>query len=175
MTMLLISLALQAATASAMPPAPATEAPCPATPAALPAELAPWRAAQPMTAATTAETSGNALFTPGKAADLTLASTPDVKYAIRPENPGGSVSHGGIAAIEVARAGTYRVAIDSAAWIDVIAGGKSLESVGHGRGPACSGIRKMVDFRLEPGRYLLQLAGNGAPRMRVIVAAVPGA
>ncbi len=131
MTMLLIPLLLQAATAGAappaMPPAPATEAPCPATAAALPAELAAWPGAQPMTAATTVEASGNALFTPGKAAVLALASTPDVKYAIRPENPGGSVSHGGIAAIEVARAGTYRVAIDSAAWIDVVGSGRSLE------------------------------------------------
>jgi hypothetical protein len=148
---------------------------CGATPVAPPVELAGWSVAQPIKAATSVEASGSAQFMPGKAADLALAPTLEVKYAIRPEHPGGSVSSGGIAAIQIERAGTYRVAIDSGAWLDLIANGKSLESVGHGRGPACTGIRKMVDFKLEPGRYLLQIAGNGTPRIRVLVTPTPGA
>ena len=46
-------------------------------------------------------------------------------------------------------------------------------SVAHGRGPACSGIRKMVDFALEPGLYVLQIAGNGGPSLPVMIARLP--
>lgn len=144
-------------------------------PAAPPAELAGWPAPESVKAAASIEASDAALLAPGKAADLALLPTPDVKFAIRPEHPGGSVSSSGIAAIRIDRAGIYRVAIDSAAWLDVVADGKSLPSVNHGRGPACTGIRKMVDFGLDPGRYLLQIAGNGTPKIRVLIAALPGA
>jgi hypothetical protein len=154
---------------------PQAEPQCGATPVAPPAELAGWASAQPLKAATSAEMSDKAPLVPGKAVDLVLAPTPDVKYVARPEHPGGSVSSGGLAAITIAKGGTYRVAIDSGAWLDVIANGKSLESVGHGHGPACTGIRKMVDFKFEPGRYLIQIAGNGTPRIRLLVTPVPGA
>jgi hypothetical protein len=50
-----------------------------------------------------------------------------------------------------------------------------LTSIAHGHGPDCSGIRKMVDFRLEAGSYVLQIVGNGAPTVRVLVASVPAA
>ena len=68
-----------------------------------------------------------------------------------------------------------RVAIDSAAWLDVVADGKSLEAVAHGHGPDCSGVRKMVDFTLAPGTYLLQIVGNGTAKLRVLVTHTPAA
>lgn len=169
MTMMLIPLVL----AAAMPAVPAAEPQCAATPAAPPSELAAWSAPRALVAATSVAGGGKALLQPGGAAELALAPTPQVAYAVRPERPGGSVSHGGLLTIRVARAGTYRIAIDSAAWLDVVAGGKLVDSVNHGRGPACTGIRKMVDFRLEAGDALLQIAGNGKSSIRVIVAAVP--
>lgn len=171
MAILLISLALMAAAAEA----PVTQAACPATAVALPAELASWSTPKPLAAAKSAEATPGAALTVGQATDLVLSPTPDMRYAIRPSRPGGSVSHGGMAQFTVATAGIYRVAIDSAAWLDVIADARSLESVSHGHGPDCSGIRKMVDFKLAPGRYLLQIAGNGAPKVRVLVTSVPAA
>jgi len=175
-TKLLIFLTLALAVpAVAQESDPQGDAKCGATPAVPPAEYAAWSSAQPVKAATSAESADAALLAPGKALDLALVPTPDVKYAVRPEHPGGSVSSGGLTAVRIDHAGTYRVGIDSGAWLDVVADGKSLESVGHGHGPACTGIRKMVDFRLEPGRYLLQIAGNGTPKIRVILAVVPGA
>jgi hypothetical protein len=146
---------------------------CPATPASVPAELAGWAAAQPLAAARDPQGLPAAALTPGKAVDLTLGQTSGLAYAMRPERPGDPVSHGGMAQLKVAKAGHYRVAIDSAAWLDLVAGGKGLESVAHSHGPACSGIRKMVDFRLEPGDYVLQIAGNGSARVRVMVMELP--
>ena len=49
-----------------------------------------------------------------QAARLTLLPTPEVRYPLRPEKPGGSVSYGGIVEIDVHEAGTYRLALDSA-------------------------------------------------------------
>ncbi len=151
------------------------EAACPATPAPLPPELAGWAAPAPLAAATSADATAAATVTPGRAVELALKPTPQITYAKRPEQPGGSVSHGGMVALDVARAGVYRVAISTGAWLDVVLGGAALQSVNHGRGPACSGVRKMVDFRLEPGRYIVQIAANGTPSIRLLVAALPEA
>lgn len=153
-----------------------SEAACPATPAPLPSELAGWAASAPLAAATSVDTAAAAAtVTPGKAVELALKPTPQITYAKRPEQPGGSVSHGGMVALDVARAGVYRVAISTGAWLDVVSGGEALQSINHGRGPACSGVRKMVDFRLEAGRYIVQIAANGTPSIRLLVAALPEA
>lgn len=146
---------------------------CPARPAPLPAELLSWQTPTAFAAATDEATAAGAGLVIGQATDLALAPTPSVKYALRPERPGGSVSSGGIAAFQVEKAGLYRVAIDSAAWLDVVSDGKSLVSVNHGHGPDCSTVRKMVDFKLDPGVYLLQVVGNGTPRIRVLVTSLP--
>jgi len=173
MALLLLSLALAAA--ATPPPTPlSSPASCPTTPIALPEELAPWTAAAPLAAAANVDALGTAPIAIGVATDLTLGKTGEVQYALRPERPGGSVSHGGMAQFTVTRAGLYRVALGNAAWLDVVADGKGLQSVAHGHGPDCSGIRKMVDFHLAPGDYLLQIAGSGTPVVRVLVASVPG-
>jgi hypothetical protein len=92
--------------------------------------------------------------------------------------PAGAVVRPGIAVsvpptapltVEIAEAGTYGVAIDQGAWIDMAHDGTVLHSVNHGHGPACSTIRKIVDFALEPGRYTLTLSRTEAPAIRLLV------
>lgn len=92
---------------------------------------------------------------------------------MRPEKPGGTVSHGGVLRFTVAEEGVWRIALSSGAWVDVVKDGKASTSVAHGRGPDCSGIRKMVDYRLSPGTYLLQIAANGFDTLTVMVARLP--
>jgi hypothetical protein len=134
-------------------------------------ELAPWTAPSQLQAA------GNEASRPrlpvGQATRLALLHTPDVRYPLRPEKPGGSVSYGGLVQIDVPEAGTYRLALDSAAWIDLVRGEQAVKSTAHGHGPHCTGIRKMVDFSLTPGSYTLQIAANGQPQMTVLVARLP--
>ncbi len=152
---------------------PMVTAVCPRDAEPIPAGLAGWSNRTPMTAANDAASVGQANLVPGVAVDLALAGTPAVQYVVRPSHPGGSVSHGGMAGLVIATAGTYRVAIGSGAWVDLIKDKTSLESVGHDHGPNCSGIRKMVDFALQPGSYILQVAGNGEARIPVLVAKLP--
>ena len=132
--------------------------------------LAPW--ANPMAAKAGGEAAKAPLLSTGKAANVTLLSTPDVHYALRPEKPGGSVSYGGLLALDIAQAGTYRIALSSAAWIDVVGKDGALHSVAHGHGPDCTGIRKMVDYVAPAGRYTLQISANGTPQITVLAVAM---
>lgn len=69
----------------------------------------------------------------------------------------------------ITEAGTYGVAIDQAAWVDVARDGAALHSNGNGHGPACSSIRKIVDFQLQPGRYTITLNRTQTPTVRLLV------
>lgn len=102
-----------------------------------------------------------------------LPQTGAVSYVVMPEKPGGSVSYGGKFRFTVAEAGTYRIALGSGAWIDVLDGKSAVESTSHGHGPECSTIRKMVDFPLKSGVYTLQIAANGSPSVTVKIARQP--
>ena len=106
----------------------------------------------------------------GQAFQLRLFPTP-VRYAVRPERPIAPGSYGGIATFTVARPSIYRVTLGAGMWIDVVQGGKAIASATHRHGPPCSGIRKIVDFRLLPGRYLLQVSGGKEPDVTVMIAA----
>ncbi|WP_336968486.1 hypothetical protein [Sphingobium aromaticiconvertens] len=141
-------------------------APC-AAPADLPEALAGWRNPAPATAGNVQAKA--VALPPGKAVILALLPTPKVTYPLRPEKPGGSVSFGGLASFTVAQTGTWRVALGSGAWVDVVKNGKAMTSIAHGHGPDCSGIRKMVDYSLTPGRYVLQVAANGTDSLPLLV------
>lgn len=142
---------------------------CPASPATPPPAFAAWSNATAMPAATDQPGLAIARIAPGEAEILALRPTPEVHYALRPAKPGGTVSYGGMVQLTIKDAGTYRVALGSAAWVDLLADGKSLTSSAHGHGPDCTGIRKIVDFTLQPGDYVLQVAANGTPEVTLLV------
>lgn len=144
-----------------------------AAPVAPTGELAQWTAPVTLTAAGSKGRTSRARLPVGQAANLTLLQTSQVRYPLRPEKPGGSVSYGGLVRIDVREAATYRVALGSAAWIDLVRGNTAVTSSAHGHGPDCTGIRKMVDFPLTPGSYTLQIAANGEPQITVLVARLP--
>ncbi|KQM88944.1 homogentisate 1,2-dioxygenase [Sphingomonas sp. Leaf22] len=149
--------------------APATD--CPATPVALPAGMDGWR--RPVSVTASADAARPAALTIGTAVTATLLPASRLAYAAPPAKPGKPGTHGGVLAFTVTRAGRYRVALGAGAWIDVLRGTTVVASVAHGHGPACSTIRKMVDFDLQPGRHLLQIAGIEPAVLTVMVVAMP--
>ena len=161
--MLPILLALAAASAPA----------CPAGKPALPPELSGWSKGNAMAAAPSDDAADKSALSLGQSADLNLIPEGAMHFAASPGRAVDAQSFAGLASLRVDKAGTYRVALDSPAWIDVVAGGKALESVNHSHGPECSGIGKMVDFALQPGRYLVQLTGSVPQKVRVMVTLVP--
>jgi len=161
---------------SAPAAATAQEGPAPCTasaPASLPANLSGWAHPVAVTAARDTAGAGRVTLLPGRGAAVTLSPTPRVDYPVRPEHPGGTVSRGGVLSFDVTSPGDYRIASSSSAWIEVARGGKTIPSTAHGHGPACSGIMKMVDFKLVLGRYLLEVAGNGQPTISLMVVRMP--
>ena len=151
------------------------EMPAPACTATVPAEgaLAAWNKQADMQAQGDPTKLAGTSIRVGEAVRLALLPTPDVHYVVRPEKPGGSVSHGGLIGIWVAKAGQYRIALGSGAWIDLISNGKPVISIAHGHGPACTGIRKMVDFDLKPGHYTLQISANADQQTSLLIAPLP--
>lgn len=156
--------------ALSLPQAAAASPACPATPVGLPRGMEQWRRPTAITAAATA--AKPVLLTSGSAVRATLLPVSRVTFAAPPAKPGAATSHGGVFAFDVARAGRYRVALGSAAWIDVLRGTTPVASATHGHGPSCSTIRKMVDFDLKPGRHLLQIAGSEATAVTLMVTPV---
>lgn len=144
-----------------------------AAPVAPTGDLAAWASPADRTAAADMAGLPAATLAIGEAARVKLLPTPAVRYPLRPEKPGGSVGFGGLVRLHVTTPGTYRVALGSGAWIDLVAGGEAVVSTAHGHGPDCSGIRKMVDFPLETGDYTLQIAANGADAITVLAVKLP--
>jgi hypothetical protein len=156
----------------ATPAAPATAA-CAAKDTNLTGELAGWTTKAPVTSATNEAGLSGAALTMARSNEATLLKTPQVAYVLQPEKPGGSVSNGGLFSFNTETAGTYRVALSTAAWIDLIEVGKSLTPAAFGHGPDCSTIRKIVDFQLKHGKHALQISGNADPKMVLIVTKKP--
>lgn len=148
-------------TSAQMPAVPACAAPV--TPSG---DYAQW--ANPVATKAGNDLAGAPILPIGTAGRVALSSTPQVKYEVRPEKPGSSVSYGGILILNITKSGTYRIALGSAAWLDVIGKDGPLRSTAHGHGPDCTGIRKVVEFSLEPGRYTIQIAANGASDVTVM-------
>lgn len=165
-------LALSAGAAVAQEAAAPPPAACAATDAALPPALAGWTAKRPLVSATSAAGLAAATLTLGQSAQVTLHGTREVAYAAQPAKPGGSVAHGGLLSFSVTKAATYRVGLSSGAWVDVVRDGALTTSTAHGHGPACSTLRKMVDYPLQPGSYVLQISANADPQLAVMVAEV---
>jgi hypothetical protein len=97
-----------------------------------------------------------------------LASRPKSEIAGLPAD----TKDGGAAEIDFmpTKAGTYGVAIDQAAWIDVVPeGGAALKPVSHGHGPECTTIRKIVRFDLKPGTYHLFVSGLTSVNVKLFV------
>ncbi|MHA6718943.1 hypothetical protein ACX40Y_05775 [Sphingomonas sp. RS6] len=138
---------------------PAQTTACKATDASLPAAMAGW------------SSPGDAL-TIGRAVALDTVDGASLKGIPAGAKPGRAAT----IEFEIERAGTYGIALDQRGWIDVLPGtarGEPLSSVAHGHGPDCSTIRKVVRFRLEPGRYrvfVTRLAQAKAKLMLIAVA-----
>lgn len=151
---------------AAAAPAAAT---CPDTPT-LPSDLQGWsgtgasatmRDPQPGAAATVPALGD-------RRTKLTLHKGDEVAYRPSPTRSASAEKWGGIVPITVAKAGRLIVAIDAGAWIDLVQDGMVVVSAGHGHGPACSGIRKMVEFDVVPGRYLLQIIDAPQPSIHAM-------
>jgi hypothetical protein len=68
-----------------------------------------------------------------------------------------------------ASAGTYRITLSHAAWIDVIQGGHPLRTVGFTGAKGCDGVAKSVKFDLAAAPYVIELSGTSAHSVALVV------
>jgi hypothetical protein len=146
---------------------------CATMDAQIPAELAGWTDKTPLSAASVAADLSSSSLTPGKAFLAALPATPSVTYVVAPEKPGDPASHGGLFDLTIPTTGTYVVALGAGAWVDVLRDGASVRSSSHGHGPACSTVRKIVAFELQPGRHVVQIVGSVPAALPIMVARRP--
>jgi hypothetical protein len=112
------------------------------------------------------------------------ARTPDMKFGLK---PGGTVQIGllpqnavkfaagrvtrkgyaGMAALDVAKAGTLQLVLDNKTYVDLVRDGKALPLAGEPHAHGCPGIQKALDFKVTPGRYLVQLSGSPAQSVKI--------
>ena len=153
---------------------PAAAPVCPATLPALAAPWTGWATGAPLTAAGKPADLAAATLAAGHRADVALLLAGGVTFTSPLARPVAAGSTGGMVALSVPTAGTYRLSLGAAMWADMIGpDGKSVASIAHGHGPDCSGIHKYVDFPLQPGRYVLQLSEGKAPTVGVMLTTAP--
>jgi hypothetical protein len=169
----ILKAALLAALVLPVSAAAQSAAPNCAAPVAPTGVLAPWTSPVAATAAESSSAARTAPLAVGEAARVTLLPTSQVSFAAPPERPGDAASFGGVFTLAVAEPGTYRVALGAGAWIDLVRGGEVIASTAHSHGPECSGIRKMVDFPLEAGTHIVQIAASPVAETTVLVARLP--
>ena len=155
---IVMSLAALLPAAAFAAPAEKPAAACPAEPV-LPPELAGWsRDASSKTIYAYGDDLGADWSPLGPARTaLPLHKFESLRYGIASERKPDVYKFGGMIPIDVKKPGRLIVALDAGAWIDLVRDGAVVKSVTHGHGPACSGIRKMVEFDVTQGRYLLQI------------------
>ena len=147
----------------------ARAASCRAMAGHVPAQLEGWIHKVPLRSATGPKGLGLARLRVGVASSVVLHHTPSVHYVVEPDQPGGAVAYGGLAEVMVRRAGLYQVSLNSGAWIDMVLGDRKVASVAHGHGPSCTGIRKIVDFPLQRGTYVVQISANVSAMLDLMI------
>jgi len=86
------------------------------------------------------------------AADIALPMIPS-----RAPKPGTNLGFLRLAA--PAEAGTYRVTLSDAAWVDVFQDGKALKSGAFSGAVGCTGVRKSVKFDFARAPLLVEISG----------------
>ena len=110
----------------------------------------------------------------GREATLALKPGAQVEYKPALARPAKAATFGGFFPFDVQKAGHFRFALSTEAWADLVRKGDRLKLAGHGHAPACSGIAKIVEYDLEPGRYWLQLSNAKSPTINVMVSPPAG-
>lgn len=172
-TLLLLAALAAAAPVAAQAPVSVPAKPCLGPVPALPSELAPWSSRTTLRAATEAAGLAAARIAPGKAIDAHLSTGAKVHFTDGPSRAKDVGDNAGMFAFSVDQPGTYRIALGSGGWVDVLEDGKAVTSSAHGHGAECSGIVKMVDFPLTAGEHVLQVEGSKEAVVAILIARLP--
>ena len=109
---------------------------------------------------------------------LQLRAQTEVAFATQPDKkpPDEGKTYAGLASLTVATAGVYRIALDQAFWVDVIADDSLVQARDFQGRPGCNAPHKIVEFLLPAGKPItLQFSGGRVSTVRVSVTRSPAA
>jgi len=150
-------------------PAAATSACGASSDASLPPALAAWNSRTSLAAAAGAAGLRQATLTIGRGVDAQLKRTSEVTFPVTPGRPLAPATYSGLFRVQISEPGDYQVSLGGSAWIEIARDGTLVKSNAHAPGPPCATLRKTVVFPLQPGAYVLEIAGNTDPVLGVMV------
>jgi hypothetical protein len=114
------------------------------------------------------------LLAPDRLYELTLAPQEQVAFAAPPARKKGvEGASGGLARLHLTAAGNYRIALDQAFWIDVVADHQIVASKDFQGRPGCQAPHKIVLYSLPSEKDLiLQFSGATAQRLKLTITPV---
>lgn len=132
-----------------------------------------WTDRLALTAAAADGAAGAAVLRLGQSAAARLKPAAEVTYPVALKRAAAEPAYGGLFELNIPTAGTYRLSLSEPAWVEVAEAGVLVVSSAHAHGPACSTLRKMVDFPLKAGRHVVEIAGSPNPEMVLMAAPAP--
>ena len=111
----------------------------------------------------------------GRLYQVTLAPQSQVHYVVAPGKVAlADGAFGGMVKFRVGQAGSYRVSLDAALWIDVVADGRLLATEDFSGQRGCANPHKIVVFQMPSGQDLwLQISGSHLPRAQFTITEAP--
>jgi hypothetical protein len=114
-------------------------------------------------------------LTPDRLYELHLSAQSQVTLAAPPLGHRSTEgAYAGLARLSVPQGGLYRVSLDRAAWVDVVADGLALQARDFQGRPGCNAPHKIVEFLLPAAPTLtLQLSGGTEATVKVALSRSP--
>jgi hypothetical protein len=109
---------------------------------------------------------------------LQLRPQTEVAFATQPgkKMPDERKTYAGLASLTVETGGIYRIALDQAFWVDVIADGALVPARDFQGRPGCNAPHKLVEFLLPARKPItLQFSGGRVSTVKVTVTRSPAA
>jgi hypothetical protein len=102
---------------------------------------------------------------------VTLVPLVEAKLPIVPERTPRSqdIFGGSIQIAAPVKAGTYRITLSAAGWIDVVQDGHRVRSTAATGAVGCEGVRKSVKFELAASSFTVQLSGIEANTIGLVI------
>ena len=101
--------------------------------------------------------------------ELALQPSRMVRLTATPGKPSKPDGYAGMITLKLTRTAVLRVELSDTSYVDLVRDGKSLVALDHGHPDhPCTIMHKFVNFRVMPGRYVLQI--TSAPSAKVGIA-----
>ena len=102
----------------------------------------------------------------GESYVVSLSPIASVVYPVTPKQPVAAGRYGGLLALTIADGGSYNLAIDGPAQIDIVKDGSIVQSLANTDKDVCG---KGTAFRLDAGLYSLQIANAAGADIKLIL------